>query len=248
MKILSISTATSNLSVALTADSQTIAAAEETDRRNHSEHLDPLIAKLLKQAGWKLAEIDRFAVAIGPGSYTGLRIGVTTVKMFAAILHKEAVGVSTLKTLADNFQPGSALVVPALDARNDNFFAGAYCWQAGKLVSVLPDGHYHLDKLLAGLQKAAKAKQVQTALLAGSGLKKRVEQFQAALPGLSLTFAQGADNLVHASQLGQLAQQAKPIDPDLLLPKYLRRTQAEMDWHRKTGKPFGPDSDYVEEV
>lgn len=248
MKILSISTATSNLSVALTENKQTVAAAEETDRRNHSEHLDPLINQLLQQAGWQLADVDRFAVALGPGSYTGLRIGVTTVKMFASILHKELAGLLTLAILAANFADSDQLIVTALDARNDNFFAGAYLCNNGQPVNVVPDGHYHLDKLLAAIKQAAKDHGKQGVILAGSGLLERSEALQAALPGLKLTFAQGQDNQVHASRLGQLAGSAKTIDPDQALPRYLRRTQAEMDWHRKTGKPFGQDSDYVEEV
>ncbi|MCI1290649.1 MAG: tRNA (adenosine(37)-N6)-threonylcarbamoyltransferase complex dimerization subunit type 1 TsaB [Lactobacillus sp.] len=248
MKILSISTATSNLSVALTENERTVAAAEETDRRNHSEHLDPLINQLLKQAGWQLADIDRFAVALGPGSYTGLRIGVTTVKMFASILNKELVGLSTLAILADNFAHSDQLVVAALDARNDNFFAGAYIFKNGQPTNVVPDGHYHLDKLLAAIKQAAQEQGKKNVILAGSGLSERSEALQAALPDLSLTFAQDQDNQVHASHLGQLARSAKILDPDQVLPRYLRRTQAEMDWHRKTGKPFGQDSDYVEEV
>lgn len=248
MKILSISTATSNLSVALTEDEQTVAAAEETDRRNHSEHLDPLIKQLLQQAGWQLAEIDRFAVALGPGSYTGLRIGVTTVKMFANILQKDLVGLSTLAILAANFAGTDQLVVTALDARNDNFFAGAYLLQAGQPVNVLPDGHYHLDKLLVAIKQVAEKQGKKEIILAGSGLLERAEQIRQALAGMKLTFARDKDNQVHAQQLGQLARSAKTIDPDQALPRYLRRTQAEMDWHRKTGKPFGQDSDYVEEV
>ena len=54
--------------------------------------------------------------------------------------------------------------------------------------------------------------------------------------------------LLHAGLIGKLALSQEPVDPDLLLPNYLRRTQAEVDWHKKTGNPFGPDSNYVEEV
>ena len=96
MKILSVSTATNHLSVALNEDQQVIVEKNERDERNHSEHLDPLIDEILKGNKLTLKDIDRFAVAIGPGSYTGLRIGITTVKMFASILDKEVVGITTL--------------------------------------------------------------------------------------------------------------------------------------------------------
>lgn len=89
MKILSVSTATNHLSVALNEDKKIIVEKNEHDERNHSEHLDPLINEILVNNNLKLKDIDRFAVAIGPGSYTGLRIGITTVKMFASILKKK---------------------------------------------------------------------------------------------------------------------------------------------------------------
>ena len=91
MKILSITTATNHLSIALN-DGDKIFEKNEEDHRNHSEHLDPLINELLRENNLTLKDIDRFAVAEGPGSYTGLRIGITTAKMFASILDKDLVG------------------------------------------------------------------------------------------------------------------------------------------------------------
>ena len=125
MKILSVSTATNHLSVALNDGQQIIVEKNERDERNHSEHLDPLIDEILKDNDLSLKDIDRFAVAIGPGSYTGLRIGITTVKMFASILDKEVVGISTLQALAKGVQE-DVLVITGLDARNDNYFAAGY--------------------------------------------------------------------------------------------------------------------------
>ncbi len=205
MKILSVSTATNHLSVALNDGQQIIVEKNERDERNHSEHLDPLIDEILKDNDLSLKDIDRFAVAIGPGSYTGLRIGITTVKMFASILDKEVVGISTLQALAKGVQE-DALVITGLDARNDNYFAAGYLSGAVP-ENVIPDGHYNID-----------------------------------------VFGTEEENVIHAGLIGQLAENAVPVDPDKLLPRYLRRTQAEVDWHKKTGKPFEPDSHYVEEV
>lgn len=74
---------------------------------------------MLKEHNLTLKDIDRFAVAEGPGSYTGLRIGITTAKMFASILNKDLVGVSTLAALANTVNDG--IIVSELDARNKNF-------------------------------------------------------------------------------------------------------------------------------
>ena len=245
MKILSVSTATSNLSVALNDSQKIIVEKNEVDKRNHSEHLDPLIDEILKDNQLTLQDIDRFAVAIGPGSYTGLRIGITTIKMFASILHKDVVGISTLQALAKSAS-GDDLIVTALDASNDNYFAGAYVLDKNQIPqNVIPDGHYHIDTLLQAIKDYLKEND-RHLLLLGSGLDKQEDKIKA----LGVDFAYGKDeqNGVHAGLIGQLAETAEPVDPDKLLPKYLRRTQAEVDWHKKTGKPFGPDSDYVEEV
>lgn len=244
MKILSVSTATNHLSVALNEDQQVIVEKNERDERNHSEHLDPLIDEILKENKLTLKDIDRFAVAIGPGSYTGLRIGITTVKMFASILDKEVVGISTLQALAKGVA-GDALVIAGLDARNGNYFAGGY--KSGDIPeNVIPDGHYNIDALIKAIQEYAAENEVKKIVFVGSGLEKQDEKIKV----LNIPYEYGDDdqNVIHAGLIGKLAVSATPIDPDKLLPRYLRRTQAEVDWHKKTGKPFEPDSHYVEEV
>lgn len=247
MKILSVSTATNHLSVALNENEKIIVEKNEQDQRNHSEHLDPMIDQLLKDNNLSLKDIDRFGVAIGPGSYTGLRIGITTVKMFASILHKEVVGISTLQALAKSIKEQDALIVTGLDARNDNYFAGAYVLdQKGTPQNAIPDGHYHIDVLLNAVKDYAAAHAVKKLIFVGSGLKKQDAAIQKL--GISYVYANDDQNVLHAGLIGKLAVNAKPVDPDKLLPHYLRRTQAEVDWHKKTGKPYRPDSDYVEEV
>ena len=241
MKILSITTATNHLSVALN-DGDKIWEKNEEDHRNHSEHLDPLINELLKENDLTLKDIDRFAVAEGPGSYTGLRIGITTAKMFASILNKDLVGVSTLAALANGASDG--LIVSELDARNKNFFAGVYRKTDGKLKNLVPDGHYHLDDLMNKVKDLGLSEQV---IFVGSPIEKYQNEIKDLLGSDNFTQDAG-DNQIHAGEIGKLALSKEAVDPDKMVPKYLRRTQAEMDWHNKTGKAFGPDSDYVEEV
>ena len=244
MRILSVSTATNHLSVALNDSQQIIVEKNEQDERNHSEHLDPLIDEILKENQLTLKDIDRFAVAIGPGSYTGLRIGITTVKMFASVLNKEVVGISTLQALAKSVKE-DALVITGLDARNNNYFAAGY--KSGDIPdNVIPDGHYDIDVLIKAIQDYTAKNEVKKLVLVGTGLEKQDEKFKA----LNIPYKYGNDsqNVIHAGLIGQLAEYSEPVDPDKLLPRYLRRTQAEVDWHKKTGKPFEPDSHYVEEV
>ena len=246
MKILSVSTATNHLSVALNENQTIISEKNEEDQRNHSEHLDPMINELLQDNNLTLKRINRFAVAIGPGSYTGLRIGITTIKMFASILNKEVVGISTLQAMAKAAK-ADALIVTGLDARNDNYFAGAYVLDKEQMpINVIADGHYHIDVLLENVEKYLQKNGPKQVLFLGTGLKKQEDKIKE--KGFNYGFATEEQNVIHAGLIGQLAEYASPVDPDDLLPKYLRRTQAEVDWHKKTGKPFGSDSDYVEEV
>ena len=243
-----MSTATNNLSVALNDDAKIITEKNEFDQRNHSAHLDPLIAEILKENNLRLAEIDRFAVAIGPGSYTGLRIGVTTVKMFASILHKEVVGISTLQALAASCAEKGTLIVAGIDARNDNYFAGAYVNKEDDWgpECVIPDGHYHIDTLLSAVAEYCADNNLENVIYVGSGFEKQKE----AIKKINIPFNFGTEkqNIVHAGLIGKLAVDAQPDDSDQLLPNYLRRTQAEIDWHKKTGEAYKPDSNYVEEV
>lgn len=241
MKILSVSTATNHLSVALNQAEQVLAEVNEQDERNHSEHLAPVIAAMLVKKQLKLKDLDRFAVAIGPGSYTGLRIGVTTVKMFASILNIPVVGISTLAALAANVPAPNTLVLALIDARNTNYFAGAYL--AGK--SLIPDGHYPLEQLVNQVQ-ALCMKHGYELTIVGSGLTAASVAFKAA--GCAFQLGAKEANYPHAGVIGRLAINAKPVDPDMLLPNYLRRTQAEADWHHQTGQDYQPDSNYVEEV
>ncbi|GAA3634154.1 tRNA (adenosine(37)-N6)-threonylcarbamoyltransferase complex dimerization subunit type 1 TsaB [Lactobacillus hamsteri] len=246
MKILSVSTATNHLSVALNNDEEIIVEKNEQDERNHSEHLDPMIDEILKANNLKLKDIDRFAVAIGPGSYTGLRIGITTVKMFASILNKEVVGISTLQALAESVKDENTLIVAGLDARNDNYFAGGYVNKNNMPENVIPDGHYHIDVLLNAVKDYLAENDIKKVIFVGSGLEKQDDLIKEA----DFDYSYGTDdqNVLHSGLIGKLAVSAEPVDPDKLLPRYLRRTQAEVDWHKKTGKPFEPDSNYVEEV
>lgn len=245
MKILSVSTATNQLSVALNDGQKIIVEKNEQDQRNHSEHLDPMIDQILKDNNLSLKNIDRFAVAIGPGSYTGLRIGITTVKMFASILNKDVVGISTLEALAKSADT-DGLIVAALDARNDNYFAGGYVTNENQVLqNVIPDGHYHIDDLISAINEYVEENDTKKVILLGNDLNTQ-NKFNELKT--EYQFGNSDQNVLHAGLIGQLAENAPTVDPDKLLPRYLRRTQAEVDWHKKTGKPYGSDSDYVEEV
>ncbi|HPJ00144.1 MAG TPA: tRNA (adenosine(37)-N6)-threonylcarbamoyltransferase complex dimerization subunit type 1 TsaB, partial [Enterococcus sp.] len=152
MKILAIDTSNQTMAVAVTDDNRLLGQLQTTVNKNHSKTLMPAIETLMKELELTPQELDRIVVAQGPGSYTGLRIGVTTAKTLANTLKTELVGISSLKTIAGNCYGRKEWIVPLFDARRQNVYAGVYQWQNGQLVNVLADRHIALTTLLAQLE------------------------------------------------------------------------------------------------
>lgn len=125
MKILGIDTSSSVASVALMDDDKLIGEMTLNDKKTHSQKLMILIDKLLVMSDTKLADLDAVAVANGPGSFTGLRIGITTAKALAHPLDIKVIEVSSLEALANNIL-STHLVCPMMDARRNTVFTGLY--------------------------------------------------------------------------------------------------------------------------
>ncbi len=126
MTILAIDTSTDYLSIALMRDGRVIARFHRRSHMRHSSLLVPMIEKLLKKARIKLNAIDCFAISIGPGSFTGLRIGVVTVKGLSYVLNKPIVTVPTLDVIAENVKGFKGIICPVLDARKNKVYACLY--------------------------------------------------------------------------------------------------------------------------
>lgn len=126
MNILAIDTSTDYLSLAVLKDGRLAAKFHKKAHRKHSMLLVPMIDKLLKKAKLKIIDIDCFAISVGPGSFTGLRIGVTVVKGLAYALKKRIVAVPTLDVIANNAKSFKGMICPVLDARKNKIYACMY--------------------------------------------------------------------------------------------------------------------------
>lgn len=135
MLVLGIDTATKVCSVALTRDGQVLAEKNNTEGMVHSRRLLPEIDELLKTAQVSKEVIDLVAVSMGPGSFTGLRIGLATAEAFAYAQKKFLHGVDTLTALAYNIRTDK-LISPVIDAQKGNYYQALYQWQDGNLVCV----------------------------------------------------------------------------------------------------------------
>lgn len=126
MKILAVETSAKVASVALSKDGCILAEFTLNNKMTHSRVLMPLINELLKSLDFQISDIDLFAASNGPGSFTGLRIGVSTVKAFAYALNKPLVLVDTLEALSYNVYPNDKKVCALMDARNNQVFGAIF--------------------------------------------------------------------------------------------------------------------------
>ncbi|WP_076460834.1 tRNA (adenosine(37)-N6)-threonylcarbamoyltransferase complex dimerization subunit type 1 TsaB [Limosilactobacillus caccae] len=241
MKILAIDTSNHPMSVALVEDEQLLATTTLNMVRNHSIYLMPAISKLFELVKWQPTDLDRVVVAQGPGSYTGVRIAVTTAKVLADTEKIDLVGVSSLAVLARNVVPtAKAVIVPFFDARRGNVFAGAYQWEDGTLVNKIADQHLGIDTLLDQL-----AKLDRPVVLVGQMTDKIRAKFDQ-LPA-NVTLLPRTYSIPSTYQLAIAGEKESPVeDIDPFVPHYLRITEAEANWQKL--HPGETRKNYVREV
>lgn len=226
--ILALETATLATSVALLRGEDLVAEWTAVDPQPHSERLLPAVDALLRGVGASLADVDGFAVSIGPGSFTGLRIGIATVKGLAFGSGRPVAAVPTLEALALGGCDGSAPVAALLDARRGEVYVAIFD-AAG--VALGPEAVLTPDALAPRLPPGARivagegAESVAAALMARLGEKVRVLPPPA---GLARAYPVG---LLGARALAR----GEGTDAAQVTPRYVRRAEAEV---RRTGKRF----------
>ena len=242
LKILAFDTSNQPLTVAVVENHTILTEQLINIKRNHSIQLMPAIEEALKQANTTLAEIDRIAVANGPGSYTGLRIAVTVAKSLAWAHNIELVGISSLKVLAANqVAQTNHYLVPMIDARRENIYTGLYQRDAaGNLVTVSADIHIESDEYAKKL-----AEMEGTFELIGLDAAHFMETFRDEL-GDRVTLAHPLLNAPRASALALLAANETPIPAHELVPSYLKLAEAEENWLKDN--PNHKGDDWVEKV
>ncbi|NVY95956.1 tRNA (adenosine(37)-N6)-threonylcarbamoyltransferase complex dimerization subunit type 1 TsaB [Lactobacillus sp. DCY120] len=240
MKILAFDSSNQPLVVAVAENDQVLATAADLDLRSHSVKLLPLIDQLMQKVGWQPQDLDRIVVAQGPGSFTGVRLAVTTAKVLAWTLGIELVGVSSLAVCAQSQSDFSGLIIPWFNARNQNIFTGIYRFQTSSLQTISPDQHLSWTTLLSRLAKVS-----QPLCLVGADLTLP-KQALADFPQVQAQLVE--EKLPQAQALVQLGYLGQPVtDLDHFSPRYLRKTQAELTWQEKNPQ-LKENTDYVEDV
>ncbi|MBH9580555.1 tRNA (adenosine(37)-N6)-threonylcarbamoyltransferase complex dimerization subunit type 1 TsaB [Staphylococcus felis] len=212
MYSLCIDTSNQPISVSLMKEGYVLNTHTSSIKRNHSVQLMPLIESLLKEADILPNALTDIIVAKGPGSYTGLRIGVTTAKTLAYTLNLNLYGVSSLKALAATTDQTDCWIVPIIDARRHYVYAGIYQWQNGELIAIMEDQYVALETLLKKLNQASKV------VLVG----RDVLQFD------DLSHFDKKLNLPQAEKMDAL--KGEPVTIHSFVPEYLKLSEAEQNW------------------
>jgi len=223
MFVLAIDTSNMILSVALVENKQTLIEINEQTKNNHSERLMPVIEQAFQEVDRQVSEIDLIAVAKGPGSYTGVRIGVTVAKTLAWTLNIPLVGVSSLEVLVGNVKV-DGLIIPLFDARRENVFAGVYHGSSHEWV--IEDGHYSLNQLLQHL-----AHRKENLYFIGCDVFHYWKCITGVLGAKAHNITDESLNVPHGSVLANLAISKAPVENvHTFAPHYHRLPEAEVNW------------------
>lgn len=234
MRILAVDSSGLVASVALIEEDNLIAEYTVNYKKTHSQTLLPMLDEIIRMTDTQLSTVDAIAVAKGPGSFTGLRIGSATVKGLGFTLNKPIIGIPTVEGLAMNLYNTDALVCPLMDARRNQVYTGIYRFQNGKLVIVK-------EQLAVGIEEILEALNIigEKVIFLGDGVPVYREIIEKRML-IPYDFAPPHLNKQRAGAVGVRAldywEQGKYLDADEFEPEYLRLSQAERERLEKTQK------------
>ena len=226
MLTLALDTATGVCTVGLVRDGHVLAEYDISVGLTHSEGLMPQLDQMFVRTGIKKEEIDRIAVSIGPGSFTGLRIGLAAAEAMAYAWQCGICGVNTLEAMAWNIPVEGVVLAPVLDAQKGNYYTAFYEWVGGELKEVQPVGMADAEMLTEQLKAYA-----EPVLLMGECEKLLKHPLPA---GISVAPEQV--RLPKASSVALAAEGLEALTGDgvfSLRPYYIRKSEAEELWEKK---------------
>ncbi len=233
MNILAIDTSAQVASVCVLNENTILSEFSVNAKLTHSQTMMPMVRSALDCAKIELGQVDAFAVSAGPGSFTGIRIGVSAVKGLAMACGKPCAPVSTLEGLAYNLPECSGILCAAMDARCSQVYNALFRWEGGCLHRLCSDRAISIKDLGADLDKFD-----EKIFLVGDGadlcynnLKEELPFLQSVPPHLKLQRAASAGlAAIKRLKAGETCTAAE------LMPVYLRLPQAERELLKKQGK------------
>lgn len=229
MKILAVDTATKSCSVAIIDKDTLLAEVSITSKQTHSRHLMEMVNRAMGMSGLNISGLDGFAVTIGPGSFTGLRIGISSVKGLAMASGKPVVGISSLDVLAMQSNFSQYLISPLIDARKGEVYFSRYRFKGCMLKKEIEEQVLPPQKAIENIKEPC--------IFIGNGaflykeiLMDRVGDFA--------RFVFPFQNAIRASTVAYLGlDRLKENDADdvfKLVPKYIRKSDAELKLGEET--------------
>jgi tRNA threonylcarbamoyladenosine biosynthesis protein TsaB len=224
MLILALDTASKTISVALLRESEILCEFSLHSFSHHSENILPAIGSVLSYSGQRIEDVDLFAVTLGPGSFTGLRICASTIKGLTLSTGKPAVGLSTLEALAFNVMASDFVICPMLDARRNEVYTGLYRNGTSGRLELIEEEQVTDPRVFL-------RRQSREMLFLGDGAqayREVIESCSRATPHFAPPHLQG----IRASAVGLLGFQkfcqGETLDMLTFTPRYLRLSQAEV--------------------
>jgi tRNA threonylcarbamoyladenosine biosynthesis protein TsaB len=231
MLILGIETATERVSVAVGGHEGVMGMFELTRGRRHAETLAPAIEFVLRQADIDIQEISVVAVDVGPGLFTGMRVGLATAKALALALRIPMIGLPSLDLLAFSCRHADRVVVPVIDARKGEVFWAMYRQVPGGVQQVAPPTVGPVEELVADLLARS-----QDALCVGDGAARYRDEildgFRCEIAGPEHPPVGALVQLAHAKAVREEYER-----PDEIEPIYLRAPDAQINWSVREARP-----------
>ncbi|RMD57876.1 MAG: tRNA (adenosine(37)-N6)-threonylcarbamoyltransferase complex dimerization subunit type 1 TsaB [Nitrospirae bacterium] len=230
MKILAIETATMTGSVAIIdEESGLISEARLNINVAHAERLMPTIDWLLRSSRLGIEEMDGFAVSIGPGSFTGLRIGLSTAKGLSFSTKRPIIPVKTLDAFAHTFPFSSLLLCPMLDAKKQEVYTALYRWEGRKIKKVVPEMAIKPEEFLTYIN--------EDTIFFGDGAKRYVSVIKESIKkGIHCLIPPPSKMVPSAAQIGELGilmlKEGISVPPETITPFYIRKSEAEIKFEK----------------
>lgn len=241
MNLLAIETTGAKASVAIINEKKQIWEEQCDETLNHLRLLMPMLERLLNKCKLNIEDMNGIAVSEGPGSFTGIRIGMATAKALAQALNLDIVCVPTLKTFAYSVPQEKRILCPIFDARRSQVYAGAYYWnEMGSCEQLVSDGAYALEDFLREVELTMEKTKISELLFFGDGIdpyKDKIEAWEGKPTVLSVQrkykveFASEGIRFQKASSVAALGyelwQEGKEKNLFSVKPVYLRQAEAQ---------------------
>ena len=225
MKILALESSAKAASCAVLADGIPLACAWQSTGLTHSRTLLPMVRDMLRSSEVDLADLDAIAIAAGPGSFTGLRIGLATVKGLSWAADKPCIGVSTLEGMAHPLRHMSGIIVCAMDARRSQIYHAVFRAEGGALTRLREDRAISLEDAAADIREFEGA-----IIIVGDGALLCHEYFtKAGIPCELAPAHLRQQSAIGVAMAAEAAGETAMVSAQELAPVYLRLSQAERE-------------------